>query len=57
VTALVSNTGAANFPAFGLKRQDNDLIVVESTEAAAGFKRAFDVRFGSGQVLPIAWPA
>jgi len=46
-------TGAANFSAYGLKRQDNDLIVVESAEAAAAFKRAFDARFPSGEVLPI----
>ena len=36
--------GAANFSAFGLKRQDNDLIVIESAEAAAAFKRAFYAR-------------
>ena len=35
-------TGAANFSASGLKRQDNDLIVIESAEAAAAFKRVFD---------------
>jgi phosphatidylserine/phosphatidylglycerophosphate/cardiolipin synthase-like enzyme len=29
-------TGAANFSASGLKRQDNDLIVIESATAAAG---------------------
>jgi phosphatidylserine/phosphatidylglycerophosphate/cardiolipin synthase-like enzyme len=46
-------TGAANFSASGLKRQDNDLIVIESTEAAAVFKRAFDARFVSGEALPI----
>jgi phosphatidylserine/phosphatidylglycerophosphate/cardiolipin synthase-like enzyme len=43
-------TGAANFSASGLKRQDNDLIVIESAEAAA-FKRAFDARFASGEAL------
>ena len=46
-------TGAANFSASGLKRQDNDLIVIESAGAAAGFKRTFDVRFVSGEALPI----
>ena len=46
-------TGAANFSASGLKRQDNDLIVIESTEAAAAFRRAFDERFASGSgILP-----
>jgi phosphatidylserine/phosphatidylglycerophosphate/cardiolipin synthase-like enzyme len=38
-------TGAANFSASGLKRQDKDLIVIESAEAAASFKRNFDARF------------
>jgi phosphatidylserine/phosphatidylglycerophosphate/cardiolipin synthase-like enzyme len=44
-------TGAANFSASGLKRQDNDLIVIESAGAAATFKRNFDARFASGEVL------
>jgi phosphatidylserine/phosphatidylglycerophosphate/cardiolipin synthase-like enzyme len=44
-------TGAANFSAFGLERQDNDLIVIESAGAAAAFKRAFDARFASGEAL------
>ena len=38
-------TGAANFSASSLKRQDNDLIVIESAEAAAAFKRAFYARY------------
>ena len=37
-------TGAANFSASGLKRQDNDLVVIESAGAAAAFKRAFETR-------------
>jgi hypothetical protein len=45
-------TGAANFSASGLKRQDNDLIVIESAGAAASFKRNFDARFASGEALP-----
>jgi hypothetical protein len=36
-------TGAVNFSASGLKRQD--------TEAAASFKRNFDAQFASGEVL------
>jgi len=44
-------TGAATFSASGLKRQDNDLIVIESAEAAAAFKRAFDARFASSEAL------
>ena len=41
-------TGAANFSASGLKRQDNDLIVIESPGAAASFKRNFEARYASG---------
>jgi hypothetical protein len=35
----------------GLKRQDNDLIVIESDEAAETFKRNFEARFASGETL------
>jgi hypothetical protein len=45
-------TGAANFSASGLKRQDNDLIVIKSAEAAAAFKRNFEARFARGEMLP-----
>jgi phosphatidylserine/phosphatidylglycerophosphate/cardiolipin synthase-like enzyme len=45
-------TGAANFSASGLKRQDNDLIVIESAAAAAAFKRALNARFASGAPPP-----
>jgi hypothetical protein len=44
-------TGAANFSASGLKRQDNDLIVIESVDAAAAFKRNFDAQFAEGDPL------
>jgi phosphatidylserine/phosphatidylglycerophosphate/cardiolipin synthase-like enzyme len=44
-------TGAANFSASGLKRQDNDLIVIESTGAAASFKRNLEARYASGEAL------
>jgi phosphatidylserine/phosphatidylglycerophosphate/cardiolipin synthase-like enzyme len=44
-------TGAANFSASGLKRQDNDLIVIESAAAAAAFKHAFDAQYSSGEAL------
>jgi phosphatidylserine/phosphatidylglycerophosphate/cardiolipin synthase-like enzyme len=44
-------TGAANFSASGLKRQDNDLIVIESRAAAASFKRNFDARFAGSEAL------
>src|SRR5690348_10012320 len=42
-------TGAANFSASGLKRQDNDLNVIESAQAAASFKRDFDAQFARGE--------
>jgi phosphatidylserine/phosphatidylglycerophosphate/cardiolipin synthase-like enzyme len=45
--------GAANFSASGLKRQDNDLIIIESAEAAAAFRRAFDARFVTGEALQV----
>ena len=45
-------TGAANFSASGLKRQDNDLIVIEGAEAATSFKRNFYAQFVSGEALP-----
>jgi phosphatidylserine/phosphatidylglycerophosphate/cardiolipin synthase-like enzyme len=35
-------TGSANFSASGEKKQDNDLILIQSTAAAAAFKRKFD---------------
>jgi phosphatidylserine/phosphatidylglycerophosphate/cardiolipin synthase-like enzyme len=44
-------TGAANFSASGLKRQDNDLVVIESAKAAAAFKRNFEAQFANGKVL------
>jgi phosphatidylserine/phosphatidylglycerophosphate/cardiolipin synthase-like enzyme len=44
-------TGAANFSASGLKRQDNDLIIIDSADAATKFKRAFETRFESGERL------
>ena len=46
-------TGAANFSASGLKRQDNDLIVIESAGAAASFKRNFEARYASGEALAV----
>jgi hypothetical protein len=33
------------------KRRDNDLIVVKSGRAAAAFKHALQMQFGSGEVL------
>lgn len=46
-------TGAANFSASGLKQQDNDLVVIESAEAAKAFTRAFEAIYSSGEVLSI----
>jgi phosphatidylserine/phosphatidylglycerophosphate/cardiolipin synthase-like enzyme len=47
-------TGAANFSASGLKRQDNDLIVIESAGAVAAFKHNFEAQFASGDALSLA---
>jgi phosphatidylserine/phosphatidylglycerophosphate/cardiolipin synthase-like enzyme len=47
----ILRTGAANFSASGLKREDNDLIVIESVEAAAAFRHNFDARFARGDIL------
>jgi phosphatidylserine/phosphatidylglycerophosphate/cardiolipin synthase-like enzyme len=47
-------TGAANFSASGLKRQDNDLLVIDSQAAAEAFKRRFEAIFGQGETLPLA---
>ena len=54
VDGKLLRAGAANFSASGLKRQDNDLIVIESAGAAASFKRNFEARYASGEALPIA---
>ena len=47
-------TGAANFSASGLKRQDNDLLVIDSQAAAELFKRRFEAIFAQGEALPLA---
>ncbi len=54
IDGRVLRTGAANFLASGLKRQDNDLVVVESAEAAEAFKRIFDARFASDETLLVS---
>ena len=43
--------GSANFSASGLKRQDDDLIVIRDVQAAAKFKHVFEARFASGKDL------
>jgi hypothetical protein len=53
IDARLLRTGAANFSASGLKRQDNDLIVIESAGAAAAFKQTYEARFASGEALPV----
>ncbi len=47
-------TGAANFSASGLKRQDNDLLVIDSQAAAEVFKRRFEAIFAQGKTPPLA---
>jgi phosphatidylserine/phosphatidylglycerophosphate/cardiolipin synthase-like enzyme len=44
-------TGAANFSASGLKRQDNDLVIIKNGQAAAAFKRNFEVVYTRGELL------
>jgi phosphatidylserine/phosphatidylglycerophosphate/cardiolipin synthase-like enzyme len=46
-------TSAANFSASGVKRQDNDLIVIENAEAAAAFKRGSGARLDRAASPPI----
>jgi phosphatidylserine/phosphatidylglycerophosphate/cardiolipin synthase-like enzyme len=53
VACAVLRAGVANFSASGLKRQNNDLIMIENTEVAGAFKRAFEARFATGETLPI----
>jgi phosphatidylserine/phosphatidylglycerophosphate/cardiolipin synthase-like enzyme len=47
-------TGAANFSASGLKRQGNDLLVIDSQTAAVAFERHFETIFAQGEPLPEA---
>jgi phosphatidylserine/phosphatidylglycerophosphate/cardiolipin synthase-like enzyme len=49
IDGRLPRTGAANFSASGLKRQDNDLVIIESPEAAVAFKHVFDTLFDSGE--------
>lgn len=42
-------TGAANFSASALKRQDNDLLVLDSKAAALAFERRFEAIFSQGE--------
>ena len=44
-------TGAANFSASGLKRQDNDLLIMESRAAVMAFEQRFDTIFAGGEAL------
>jgi phosphatidylserine/phosphatidylglycerophosphate/cardiolipin synthase-like enzyme len=46
-------TGAANFSASGLKRRDNDLLIIESQAAATAFEWRFDAIFAGGEALPL----
>jgi phosphatidylserine/phosphatidylglycerophosphate/cardiolipin synthase-like enzyme len=46
-------TGAANFSTSRLKLQDNNLIVIESAEAAAAFMRALEARYVRGEAFDL----
>ncbi len=49
IDSRLLRTGSANFSASGLKRQDNDLIVIESPQAVEAFKRNFEVIWAQGR--------
>lgn len=46
-------TGAANFTASGLRRQDNDLVVIESPAAAVEFRRHFEQIYATASRPPL----
>jgi len=45
-------TGAANFSASGLKRQENDLLVLDNQAAARAFEKHFGAIFAEGRNPP-----
>jgi phosphatidylserine/phosphatidylglycerophosphate/cardiolipin synthase-like enzyme len=51
IDGRVLRTGSANFSPSGLKRQDNDLVVIESVKAVDAFRRNFDRVFQTGEAL------
>jgi phosphatidylserine/phosphatidylglycerophosphate/cardiolipin synthase-like enzyme len=51
IDGKVLRTGSANFSASGLKRQDNDLIILRNEETAARFKANFERIFAAGEKL------
>ncbi len=54
IDGRVLRTGSANFSFSGARRQDNDLIVIESTDAVSQFMQHFDymwTRRGSDPIL------
>jgi phosphatidylserine/phosphatidylglycerophosphate/cardiolipin synthase-like enzyme len=57
IDGLRLRTGAANFSASALKRQDNDLIIIESQAAALAFKQRFEAIFDAGEPEPAQQPA
>lgn len=46
VDGVALRSGAANFSATGLKRQDNDLIIIRGPNACAGFAAQFERMWG-----------
>ena len=53
IDGRILRTGAANFSASGLKREDDDLIVIKDAQALAKFKRAFEARFPSRKAISL----
>ncbi|VFU06994.1 Phosphatidylserine synthase (fragment) [Methylocella tundrae] len=49
IDGKILRTGAANFSASGLKKQDNDMIVIDSHTAAEGFRANFEAIWAKGE--------
>lgn len=52
VDGTVLRSGSANFSPSGLKRQNNDLIVIRNPKASARFEEEFMKTFGPARVYP-----
>ncbi len=55
VDGRVLRSGSANFSVSGEERQDNDLIVVESPQAAARFREVFDRLWQRADNQKLGW--
>ena len=57
IDGRVLRTGSANFSFSGARRQDNDLIVIESTDAVAQFMQQFESMWSRRGSDPFPQPA